>query len=147
MQVDSETSAPRASLGQGAAGLGLDGNHPGPERGDEHLAVTEAACVLDVGHSAVQEAGDLEVVVGWGSVDTSGGRMGHALQSMRIVCQCRRLAILLYCGKSDYVSLADVLLCGNTRVSAPHGRIAAVGAFAVGAFVVGPPAVGQRVPS
>lgn len=61
-----------------AASLGLDGNHAGPERGNEHLAIAEPACVLDITHGAVYEASDLHIVIGRSPVNTGGSRVGHA---------------------------------------------------------------------
>ena len=55
----------RGAVDQDAAGLGLDTEHLGPERRDEHLAVTEPAGVLDVRKGAVHEVDDREVGVGW----------------------------------------------------------------------------------
>lgn len=59
--------------------------------------LAEPACVLDIGYGAMREAGDLKVIVGRGSVDASGGRVGHIVQLMRIMCRYYQPAI-----HSDY---------------------------------------------
>ena len=88
----------RRSLGQGAAGPRLESDHPSPERGNEHLAVTKPSRALNAGNGVMDQAGDFKVIVRRGSVNAGGRRVGHDSQSMRIACQRWRLAICLDLG-------------------------------------------------
>ena len=80
-------------IGQGAAWLGFDEEHHGPQRRDEHLAITEAAGILYGSQGLVHEAGDREIVVSRSSVDAGCAWVRHARCSLRITCQCSSLAI------------------------------------------------------
>ena len=65
------------TAGQGAAGLGFDVKHHGPQGRDEHLAVTEPASTPHSSQGAMDEVSDLKIVGSRGSADTGYVRIHH----------------------------------------------------------------------